>query len=67
MAMLQTYMKTKKSLLILFTFIAVAIVNTASAQAQHDSRKYRIAKIEVYPEYLDEYKGQCYDTSSMIS
>jgi len=28
-----------------------------TANAQHNDRKFRIAKIEVYPQYLDEYKA----------
>jgi quinol monooxygenase YgiN len=50
-------MKAKQLFLILLTFIAMATVNAASAQAQHDSREYRIAKIEVYQKYLNEYKA----------
>lgn len=50
-------MKTK--LLIVTSFIFTIMVTMVSAQtlAQQDNRKFRIAKIEVYPAYLNEYKA----------
>jgi quinol monooxygenase YgiN len=50
-------MKTK--LLIVTSFIFIIMVTMVSAQtlAQQDNRKFRIAKIEVYPAYLNEYKA----------
>jgi quinol monooxygenase YgiN len=50
-------MKTK--LLIVTSFIFIIMVTIVSAQtlAQQDNRKFRIAKIEVYPAYLNEYKA----------
>lgn len=50
-------MKAKKLFIVLLTFILMAMINTATAQAQQDKRKYRIAKIEVKSEYLNEYKA----------
>lgn len=50
-------MKTK--LLVVTSFIFTIMVTIVSAQtlAQQDNRKFRIAKIEVYPAYLNEYKA----------
>jgi quinol monooxygenase YgiN len=50
-------MKTK--LLIVTSFIFIIMVTIVSAQtlAQQDNRKFRIAKIEIYPAYLNEYKA----------
>jgi quinol monooxygenase YgiN len=50
-------MKTK--LLIVTSFIFIIMVTIVSAQtlAQQDNRKFRIAKIEIYPVYLNEYKA----------
>jgi quinol monooxygenase YgiN len=50
-------MKTK--LLIVTPFIFIIMITMVSAQtlAQQDNRKFRIAKIEVYPAYLNEYKA----------
>ena len=41
--------------LLVLIFISFTMVETANAQ--HDNRKFRIAKIEVYPQYLEEYKA----------
>jgi quinol monooxygenase YgiN len=50
-------MKTKY--LIIATFITCLMVVTGftTALAQQNERKVRIAKIEIYPAYLDEYKA----------
>jgi quinol monooxygenase YgiN len=50
-------MKTKQQFLALLILLVMAIFNVETANAQQDNRKYRIAKIEVFPEYLDEYKS----------
>ncbi|KQB42542.1 putative quinol monooxygenase [Flavobacterium aquidurense] len=47
-------MKTKHLLIRLLIF-SIMIFNT-KAFAQQDNRKVRIAKIEVYPSFLNEYK-----------
>ncbi|PWS29765.1 putative quinol monooxygenase [Pedobacter paludis] len=47
-------MRAKQFLLMLISLIAMNITN---ATAQADSRKYRIARIAIYPEYLNEYKA----------
>jgi quinol monooxygenase YgiN len=49
-------MKTKH--LIITTFITCLMVVTGftTAFAQHNERKFSIAKIEIYPAYLDEYR-----------
>ena len=36
--------------------LLVLILTTNTMNAQQDSRKYRIAKIEIYPDYLGQYK-----------
>ena len=41
--------------LLVLIFISFTMVETANAQ--NDNRKFRIAKIEVYPQYLEEYKA----------
>ncbi len=51
-------MKTKYA--IITSFIVSIIMFTAgynTATAQQRERKVRIAKIEIYPDYLDEYKA----------
>ncbi|MES3018786.1 MAG: antibiotic biosynthesis monooxygenase, partial [Bacteroidota bacterium] len=48
-------MKRKYSILNLLAFILFTMVGTANAQ--HNDRKFRIAKIQIYPQYLDEYKA----------
>ena len=35
----------------------MVMFNTLSAQAQQNDRKFRIAKIEIYPEYLNQYRS----------
>ncbi|HTN36610.1 MAG TPA: antibiotic biosynthesis monooxygenase family protein [Arachidicoccus sp.] len=49
-------MSAKQSILVLFTFTKMILTNMVMAQAQPESRKFRIARIEIYPEYLEEYK-----------
>jgi quinol monooxygenase YgiN len=58
-------MKTK--LLIVTSFIFIIMVTKVSAQtlAQQDNRKFRIAKIEVYPAYLNEYKAALAEHAKM--
>ena len=41
--------------LLVLVFISFTMV--VAANAQDDNRKFRIAKIEVYPQYLEEYKA----------
>ncbi|SER84959.1 Quinol monooxygenase YgiN [Pedobacter rhizosphaerae] len=36
--------------------IVILLTMPGTAKAQQDDRKFRIAKIQVYPQYLDEYK-----------
>ena len=48
-------MKTKQLFLGLFIFIVMALTNAGILKAQ-DNRKFRIARIQVYPEYLEQYK-----------
>ena len=50
-------MKRKYPLLNLLVFIFISFTMLETANAQNDNRKFRIAKIEVYPQYLDEYKA----------
>ncbi|WP_090885662.1 putative quinol monooxygenase [Pedobacter rhizosphaerae] len=49
-------MKRKYSILNLFALIVILLTMPGTAKAQQDDRKFRIAKIQVYPQYLDEYK-----------
>lgn len=49
-------MKIKQSRSVLLIFTIMTMTNMGMAQVQQDSRKFRIAKIEIYPEYLQEYK-----------
>ena len=48
-------MKTKQLFLGLFIFIVMALTNAGILKAQ-DNGKFRIARIQVYPEYLEQYK-----------
>jgi quinol monooxygenase YgiN len=50
-------MKTKLLIVISFIFITMVTIVSAQTLAQQDNRKFRIAKIEVYPAYLNEYKA----------
>ena len=50
-------MKRKYPLLNLLVFIFISFTMLETANAQNDNRKFRIAKIEVYPQYLEEYKA----------
>ncbi|RZK66762.1 MAG: antibiotic biosynthesis monooxygenase [Pedobacter sp.] len=50
-------MKRKYLMLRLLTLIFISMINVAAAIAQDNDRKFRIAKIEVYPQYLEEYKA----------
>ena len=47
-------MKAKQLLLML---ISLSAINITNASAQADSTKYRIARVAVYLEYLNEYKA----------
>jgi quinol monooxygenase YgiN len=50
-------MKTKP---IIFSFLVsflISLTIAGAAHAQHDERKFRIAKIQVYPQYLTQYKA----------
>lgn len=49
-------MKTKHLFLTAFIFIMMFIAAKSPVYAQQDTRKVRIAKIEVFPEYLQEYR-----------
>ena len=41
-----------------FFFIIIMLTLTHTpVTAQQDTRKFRIAKIEIYPDYLDQYKA----------
>lgn len=47
-----------KQILTAFTLVLVAsVINSTTVCAQTGQQKFRIANIEVYPEYLDEYKA----------
>ena len=50
-------MKRKYRLLNLLVFIFISFTMVETANAQNDNGKFRIAKIEVYPQYLEEYKA----------
>ena len=50
-------MKRKYPLLNLLVFIFISFTMVETANAQNDNRKFRIAKIEVYPQYLEKYKA----------
>lgn len=50
-------MKTTHSTFVLFVFISMFTLGLNSAAAQPGERKVRIARIEIYPAYLDEYKA----------
>jgi quinol monooxygenase YgiN len=49
-------MKAQYSILPLAIFIFMLTVISSKTLAQQDNRKVRIAKIEIYPEYLEQYK-----------
>ncbi|RZJ20508.1 MAG: hypothetical protein EON51_14915 [Acinetobacter sp.] len=50
-------MKRKYSMLNLLVLIFISFTMVETANAQNDNRKFRIAKIEVYPQYLEEYRA----------
>ncbi|TBO44873.1 putative quinol monooxygenase [Pedobacter kyonggii] len=50
-------MKRKYPILNLFALIFISLTMIGTAKAQNDNRKFRIAKIQVYPQYLEEYKA----------
>ena len=50
-------MKAKQPFLLLLILIVMVVMNTETAKAQQDNRKFRIAKIEVDVNYLNEYKS----------
>lgn len=45
----------KKRTFYIFLFFLVTLLNSNSASAQTDPRKYRIASIEIYPQYQQQY------------
>ena len=49
-------MKRKYPMLNLLILIFISFTMVETANAQHNDRKFRIAKIQVYPQYLEEYK-----------
>lgn len=49
-------MKTTHSIFVLFILSIMLTVGLNSATAQQGERKVRIARIEIYPAYLNEYK-----------
>lgn len=49
-------MKIAKYLTYLFILITMILLNIQTAAAQKDARKFRIARIEVFPRYVDQYK-----------
>jgi len=49
-------MKRKSQILNLLALIVISFLMIGTANAQQNDRKFRIAKIQVYPQYLDEYK-----------
>ena len=50
-------MKRKYPMLNLLVLIFISFTMVETANAQNDNRKFRIAKIEVYPQYLEENKA----------
>lgn len=50
-------MKTRHLFLTAGIFILMFLSGYSSASAQQDNRKVRIAKIEIFPEYLAEYRS----------
>jgi quinol monooxygenase YgiN len=51
-------MKVKQELSVTFIVCIMMLTGSTAAFAQHDERKVRIARIEIYPAYLDEYKTE---------
>jgi quinol monooxygenase YgiN len=49
-------MKAKHNIIITLIICIMVLTGSTTAFAQHDERKFRIARIEIYPAYLDEYK-----------
>lgn len=49
-------MKIAKYLTRLFILSIIILLNVQTAAAQKDARKFRIARIEVFPQYVDRYK-----------
>ena len=49
-------MKAKQLTRLLFILLFMITVINNATMAQQDNRKFRVAKIEIYPEYLDAYK-----------
>ena len=50
-------MKAKHPIFILLILIAMLTVESNTASAQQDNRKVRIARIEIYPAFLTEYRA----------
>ncbi|MVM35048.1 antibiotic biosynthesis monooxygenase [Spirosoma sp. HMF4905] len=50
-------MKTTYSTSTFFLFVIMLTIGYTTASAQQDNRKVRIAKIEIYPANLDEYRS----------
>lgn len=42
---------------LLFAICTMLILNSPKANAQQDKGKFRIAKLEIFPEFLEEYKA----------
>ena len=51
-------MKANTPIFISLIFIAMLTVGNNIASAQQDKRKVRIARIEIYPAFLTEYKAE---------
>ena len=50
-------MKPKTSIITSFIFIIMLTFGHTPVTAQQKERKVRIAKIEIYPAYLEQYKA----------
>lgn len=50
-------MKAKHSIVTLLIFMLMLTVGAHKIFAQQDQKKVRIAKLEIYPAYLNEYKA----------
>jgi quinol monooxygenase YgiN len=49
-------MKPKKSIITSFIFITMLTFGYTPVTAQQEERKVRIAKIEIYPAYIEQYR-----------
>ena len=50
-------MKPKKSIITSFIFITMLTFGYTQVTAQQEERKVRIAKIEIYPAYVEQYRA----------